>query len=172
MSSGQVLRFARFCLFEQPQGFPTTGSSSGSSPVGDRPTSTLVAAVESEGMIDFRCENDRALFGGARSGRELSVASLPFCSGIERQQRMTGNVMRQPRGHGDSTLMNAGPSTANAFAAFDALGIGEKARGRAVYTDEMVMHDALDETLVQPLPDAMSFAEGATLGILRGRFGV
>ena len=36
----------------------------------------------------------------------------------------------------------------NAFAAFDALGVGEKARGRAVYTDEMVMHDALDETPV------------------------
>ena len=30
----------------------------------------------------------------------------------------------------------------NAFAAFDALGIGELARTRAVYTDEMVMHDA------------------------------
>ncbi len=36
----------------------------------------------------------------------------------------------------------------NAFAAFDALGVGEAARGRAVYTDEMVMHDALDESLV------------------------
>src|SRR5262245_29321310 len=36
----------------------------------------------------------------------------------------------------------------NAFAAFDALGIGELARARAVYTDEMVMHDALDESLV------------------------
>lgn len=33
----------------------------------------------------------------------------------------------------------------NAFHAFDALGIGEIARGRAVYTDYMVMHDALDE---------------------------
>src|SRR5437762_13602050 len=40
----------------------------------------------------------------------------------------------------------------NAFAAFDALGIGEKARGRAVYIDEMVMHDALDETLVGRVP--------------------
>ena len=28
----------------------------------------------------------------------------------------------------------------------DALGIGEKTRARAVYTDEMVMHDAIDET--------------------------
>ncbi len=36
----------------------------------------------------------------------------------------------------------------NAFHAFDALGVGDKARGRAVYTDCMVMHDALDESVV------------------------
>ncbi len=35
----------------------------------------------------------------------------------------------------------------NAFAAFDALGMGEEARSLAVYTDEMVMHDAVDESL-------------------------
>ncbi len=45
----------------------------------------------------------------------------------------------------------------NAFAAFDALGIGEIARGRAVYTDEMVMHDALDETLVGRIPTGDAF---------------
>ncbi|MGH8789155.1 MAG: 3-hydroxybenzoate 6-monooxygenase [Cupriavidus necator] len=45
----------------------------------------------------------------------------------------------------------------NAFAAFDALGIGEKARGRAVYTDEMVMHDALDETRVGRIPTGEAF---------------
>ncbi len=45
----------------------------------------------------------------------------------------------------------------NAFAAFDALGIGEKARARAVYTDEMVMHDALDETLVARVPTGEAF---------------
>ena len=39
----------------------------------------------------------------------------------------------------------------NAFAAFDALGMGEQARGRAVYTDEMVMHDALDARLAGPI---------------------
>ena len=33
----------------------------------------------------------------------------------------------------------------NAFHAFDALGVGDKTRGRAVYTDYMVMHDAIDE---------------------------
>ena len=47
----------------------------------------------------------------------------------------------------------------NAFAAFDALGIGEKARGRAVYTDEMVMHDALDETLVGRIPTGEAFRQ-------------
>ena len=45
----------------------------------------------------------------------------------------------------------------NAFAALDALGIGEKARARAVYTDEMVMHDALDETLVGRIPTGEAF---------------
>ena len=47
----------------------------------------------------------------------------------------------------------------NAFAAFDALGIGEIARGRAVYTDEMVMHDALDESLVGRIPTGTAFRE-------------
>jgi len=45
----------------------------------------------------------------------------------------------------------------NAFAAFDALGIGERARARAVYTDEMVMHDALDETVVGRIPVGVAF---------------
>jgi len=45
----------------------------------------------------------------------------------------------------------------NAFAAFDALGVGEKARARAVYTDEMVMHDALDEALVGRIPTGEAF---------------
>jgi 3-hydroxybenzoate 6-monooxygenase len=47
----------------------------------------------------------------------------------------------------------------NAFAAFDALGIGEKARSRAVYTDEMVMHDALDESLVGRIPTGAAFRQ-------------
>jgi 2-polyprenyl-6-methoxyphenol hydroxylase-like FAD-dependent oxidoreductase/dienelactone hydrolase len=47
----------------------------------------------------------------------------------------------------------------NAFAAFDALGIGERARARAVYIDEMVMHDALDETLVGRIPTGEAFRQ-------------
>ncbi len=45
----------------------------------------------------------------------------------------------------------------NAFHAFDALGIGEKARGRAVYTDYMVMHDAIDEYQVARIPTGEAF---------------
>ena len=45
----------------------------------------------------------------------------------------------------------------NAFHAFDALGIGEKARSRAVYTDEMVMHDALNGALIGRIPTGEVF---------------
>ncbi len=47
----------------------------------------------------------------------------------------------------------------NAFHAFDALGVGEKARSRAVFTDEMVMHDALDETLVGRIATGEAFRQ-------------
>ena len=50
----------------------------------------------------------------------------------------------------------------NAFHAFDALGVGEKARGRAVYTDYMVMHDAINEYQVGKIPTGEAF---------RARFG-
>ena len=45
----------------------------------------------------------------------------------------------------------------NAFSAFDALGVGEKARGRAVYTDYMVMHDAIDEYQVGRIETGEAF---------------
>ncbi len=50
----------------------------------------------------------------------------------------------------------------NAFSAFDALGVGERARARAVYTDYMVMHDALNECCVGRIPTGEAF---------RARFG-
>jgi 3-hydroxybenzoate 6-monooxygenase len=40
----------------------------------------------------------------------------------------------------------------NAFAAFDALGVGERARSRAVYTERMLLMDAIDESEVMNLP--------------------
>jgi len=47
----------------------------------------------------------------------------------------------------------------NAFAALDALGVGERARSRAVYTDELVMHDAIDESCVGRIPTGAAFLE-------------
>jgi 2-polyprenyl-6-methoxyphenol hydroxylase-like FAD-dependent oxidoreductase len=45
----------------------------------------------------------------------------------------------------------------NAFSAFDALGIGERARSRAVYTERLVMMDALDESEVASMPVGDAF---------------
>ena len=47
----------------------------------------------------------------------------------------------------------------NAFSAFDALGVGERARGRAVYIDDLVMMDALDEAQVASVPVQKAFRE-------------
>ncbi|MCU0775864.1 MAG: FAD-dependent monooxygenase, partial [Ideonella sp.] len=50
----------------------------------------------------------------------------------------------------------------NAFSAFDALGVGPRARARAVYIDHLVMHDAVDESLIGRIPTGEAF---------RARFG-
>ena len=47
----------------------------------------------------------------------------------------------------------------NAFHAFDGLGIGEKTRNRAVYTDYMVMHDAIDEYQVGKIETGEMFRQ-------------
>ena len=47
----------------------------------------------------------------------------------------------------------------NAFHAFDALGVGPQARARAVYTDYMVMHDAIDEHQVGKIPTGEAFRQ-------------
>ena len=47
----------------------------------------------------------------------------------------------------------------NAFAAFDALGVGAAARARAVYIDRMVMMDAVDESPVAEIPTGAAFRE-------------
>ena len=50
----------------------------------------------------------------------------------------------------------------NAFSAFDALGIGDAARARAVYVDRLAMMDAVDESEVASMPVGEAF---------RARFG-
>ena len=47
----------------------------------------------------------------------------------------------------------------NAFAAFDALGIGERARARAVYTERMEMLDAIDESVICSVPFGAAFRQ-------------
>jgi len=47
----------------------------------------------------------------------------------------------------------------NAFTAMDALGCGPRARARAVYTDALIMLDALDESVVGKVPVGDSFRE-------------
>ncbi|MDI9332012.1 MAG: 3-hydroxybenzoate 6-monooxygenase [Alphaproteobacteria bacterium] len=47
----------------------------------------------------------------------------------------------------------------NAFHAFDALGIGKQAHARAVYTDYMVMHDALNEYQIGSIPTGEAFRQ-------------
>src|SRR3954447_11839905 len=45
----------------------------------------------------------------------------------------------------------------NAFSAFDALGIGERARARAVFTERILMMDAVDESEVVNMPLGEAF---------------
>jgi len=47
----------------------------------------------------------------------------------------------------------------NAFAAFDALGVGARARARAVYTDRMVLFDAISEAEIASVPVGAAFRE-------------
>ncbi len=47
----------------------------------------------------------------------------------------------------------------NAFAALDALGVGENARKRAVFTDELIMMDAVDASVVGRFPVGEAFRQ-------------
>src|SRR5256885_14089319 len=103
----------------------------GDSPMSNSSTSTLPVLVAGGGI------------GGVAAA--LALTRQGFAVKVLEQAPELGEI-----GAG----IQLGPS---GFAAFDALGIGEKARGRAVYTDEMVMHDALDETLVGRIPTGEAF---------------
>ena len=98
-------------------------------------------------MSDTR-SNSRVLVAGGGIGgiaAALALVRRGFAVKVLEQAPQLGEI-----GAG----LQVGP---NGFAAFDALGIGEFARARAVYTDEMVMFDALDETLVGRIPTGPAF---------------
>ena len=94
--------------------------------------------------------NDRVLVAGGGIGgiaAALALVRRGFQVKVLEQAAQLGEI-----GAG----LQVGP---NGFAAFDALGIGELTRARAVYTDEMVMHDALDEHEVGRIPTGRAFIE-------------
>jgi len=97
--------------------------------------------------------NDPVLVAGG------GIGGLAVALALTRQGLRVKVLEQAPRLGEIGAGIQLGP---NAFAAFDALGIGPKARSRAVYTDEMVMHDALDEYLVGRVPTGEAF---------RARFG-
>ena len=100
-------------------------------------------------MNDKRSELPVLVAGGGIGGLAAALALV--------RQGFAVKVIEQAPQLGEiGAGIQLGP---NAFAAFDALGIGEKARSRAVYTDEMVMHDALDETLVGRIPTGEAFRQ-------------
>ena len=73
------------------------------------------------------------------------------------QQGFKVKVLEQAHQMGEiGAGMQLGP---NAFHAFDALGVGQKARSLAVYTDYMVMHDAIDEYQVGFIPTGQAFIQ-------------
>jgi 3-hydroxybenzoate 6-monooxygenase len=71
------------------------------------------------------------------------------------QQGMAITVLEQASQIGEiGAGMQLGP---NAFHALDALGVGDAARQHAVMTDALLMHDALDESLVGHVPTGEAF---------------
>ncbi|TSE35242.1 3-hydroxybenzoate 6-monooxygenase [Tepidimonas charontis] len=105
-------------------------------------------------MITFAAPQTEPVLvvGGGIGGlaAALGLAQLGYAVQVFEQAAQIGEI-----GAG----IQLGP---NAFSALDALGVGERARSRAVYIDELVMHDALDTSLVARVPTGATF---------RARFG-
>ena len=71
------------------------------------------------------------------------------------RQGIAVKVMEQSAAIGEiGAGIQLGP---NAFSAFDALGIGERTRGDAVYVERLVMMDAIDESEVGNIPVGEAF---------------
>src|SRR3954452_4441046 len=87
--------------------------------------------------------------GGGIGGLAAAVALA--------RQGLAGKVLDQaPRLGEIGAGIQLGP---NAFAAFDALGVGEQTRARAVYTERMEMLDAIDESVICSVPFGPAFRQ-------------
>ncbi len=103
-------------------------------------------------MTDKRSELPVLVAGGGIGGLAAALALV--------RQGFRVQVFEQAPEIGEiGAGIQLGP---NAFHAFDALGVGDTTRARSVFTDCMVMHDAIDESLVGKIETGEAF---------RNRFG-
>jgi len=94
--------------------------------------------------------DDRLLIAGGGIGglaAALAVARRGYAVRVLEQSAEIGEI-----GAG----IQLGP---NAFSAFDALGVGESTRAKAVYTDRLMMMDAIDGSEVASVPVGEAFRE-------------
>ena len=92
--------------------------------------------------------SDRILIVGGGIGGLAAALALS-------RQGLRATVLEQAEHIGEiGAGIQLGP---NAFAAFDALGVGDRARARAVFTDRMVMMDAVDGSEVASVPVGEAF---------------
>ena len=93
---------------------------------------------------------DRVLIAGGGIGGLAAALALA-------RQGLDVAVLEQAKSIGEiGAGIQLGP---NAFAAFDALGVGEQARGRAVHTERMILMDAVDASEVASLPVGEAFRQ-------------
>ncbi len=100
-------------------------------------------------MANLKSSPPVLIAGGGIGGlaAALALARLGLPSKVLEQSAQIGEI-----GAG----IQLGP---NAFSAFDALGIGERARSKAVYTDRLVMMDAVDESEIASVPVGEAFRQ-------------
>lgn len=84
------------------------------------------------------------------------IGGLAAALALVRQGLRVKVLEQSPRIEEIGAGMQLGP---NAFNAFDALAIGDAARARAVFTDFMVMHDAIDEYQIGKIPTGEVFRQ-------------
>jgi hypothetical protein len=84
---------------------------------------------------------------GIDQGAQHVLVAGGGIGGLAARWRWCARASRSGAGAGPTDRRNRRrhPARPQRLPAFDALGVGDKARGRAVFTDYMVMHDAVDE---------------------------